>query len=74
MDAADRYRKELDLIFQEIDEQERLQHQIESESRGEFILRLLSFKGVRRFLETVPPDQYPEIIQACVQRRFSQAQ
>jgi len=73
VDAAKRYRKELDLIFHEIDEDE-LHDGAESEPRGMFVLRLLNFSGMCVFLKSVPEEQYPEIIQACVERRFSKEQ
>jgi len=73
MDAAIRYREELDLIFQEIEEQNEFQDQIESEPHAAFVLRLLDCRGMCALLNSVPPEQFQEIIQACVQRRFCKA-
>ena len=66
MDNSDLYRKEFDLIFQEIEEKERLQRQAESEPRAEFILRLLSNKSMQNLLASVPVAQKKEIIDTCV--------
>lgn len=73
MANIDRYRKERDLIFQEIEEMDRLEQQAiaatkeadvaaETQERLNFILRLCKSKLFRHIFVTTPLEQRTELI------------
>jgi len=79
MDNSARYRREQDLIFQQMEEMERLEAQafaaaqdaIEVAHDGElskFIVRLCKAKAFRELMANVTDEQKVEIIQACVEK------
>lgn len=70
MDNAERYRRDLDLIFQELDEKEQLQRQAESRPYVEFINDLLRQKSIQELLLAVSVSDRAKIIDACWQARL----
>ena len=70
MDSAERYRKDFDLIFQQLDEKEQLARQARSEDRATFILKLLSYKSIQDLLAAMPNSARSEFIDECLRRKF----
>jgi hypothetical protein len=80
MSDADRYRKEQDLIFQEMEEMDRREKQAiaateearrsaETDECARFILRLCRSKVFQDLLMAVPVDKRLEMIGACWKAR-----
>lgn len=70
MDNTKRYRKELDLIFQSMDEKEKLAEQARVLPRAEFIIDLLSRKPIQKLMQPLSADERKQVIEACLQARF----
>ena len=70
MDSAERYRKEFDLIFQELDEKEKLAEQAKSDRRSVFITKLLGYKSIQDLLAAMPVEDRIQFIDECVRRKF----
>lgn len=70
MDKADKYRKEFDVIFQEIGAREQLQRQAAGQPRAEFVCNLLANKRMKNFLETLSIPARKEVIDACLAAKF----
>jgi hypothetical protein len=71
MNKVDRYKKDLDLIFQELDEKEQLQRQAESQPYNEFIGTLLGYKNISDLLLSVPLESKKQVIDACWQAKLA---
>ena len=71
MTDAQRYQKELDLIFQELDEKEQLQRQAESQPYAEFIVNLLRYKNIQDLLRSMPLEDKKQVIDACWQAKLA---
>jgi hypothetical protein len=71
MKDVDRYKKDLDLIFQELDEKEQLQRQAESQPYNEFIVTLLGYKNISDLLRLVPLEDKKQVIDACWQAKLA---
>ena len=71
MDDVTRYKNELDLIFQEIEEKEQLQRQAESLPYDDFIVNLCRYKSIQELLHAVPVENRIKIIEACWQAKLA---
>jgi carboxylesterase type B len=71
MKDVERYRKDLDLVFQELDEKEQLQRQAESQPYAEFIVGLLRYKNIQDLLRSMPLDDKKQVIDACWQAKLA---
>ena len=71
MDNAERYRKELDLIFQGLDEKEQLRKQAESQPYAEFVNDLLRHKSIEELLQAVPVEDRIRFIDTCWQAKLA---
>lgn len=71
MKDVERYRKDLDLIFQELDEKEQLQRQAESQPYAEFIVNLLRYKNIQDLLRAMPLEHKKQVIDACWQAKLA---
>ncbi len=78
MSKPEDYRKQQDLIFQEIEELERLEsqamaaaeeamHAAQLEDRYKFIVRLCKSKAFQDLMRSVSAEQRVEIVRACIQ-------
>ena len=65
MDDAERNRKELDLIFQELDEKEQLKRQSESLPYQEFIAVYSYARPYRTFSKVLSTEKQAEVLDAC---------
>ena len=71
MDNLTRYKKELDLIFQELDEKEQLQRQAESLPYAEFIVGLLRQRSIEKLLRSLPVEDRKKLIDDCWQAKLA---
>jgi hypothetical protein len=78
MSDREDYRKQQDLIFQEIEELERLEsqaldaaqealHSAQLDDRYKFIVRLCRSKAFQDLMRSVSAEQRVEIVRACIQ-------
>lgn len=65
MKELDRYKRDLDLIFQQLDEKEQLQRQAASQPYNEFIVALLGYRNIRELLSKLPLEEKKQVIDAC---------
>lgn len=70
MDNAAQYRKELDFIFQEIEDKKKLQRQATTKEMIDFIVRLTERKRVQRLFEVLSPEERRAFVQAAVRKQF----
>jgi hypothetical protein len=71
MTDAERYQKDLELIFRELEEKEQLLRQAELMPYFEFIAKLARQKHVRELLQSLPPEKKLEVIDACWQAKLT---
>jgi hypothetical protein len=70
MDNAAKYRKDFDLVFQELEEKEQLQRQAESQPRDEFKQLLLKQKSIQELLKSVPLEDRKKILDSFLAAKF----
>jgi hypothetical protein len=70
MGNADRYKREQDLIFQELEAMEKREqvqlHKMEQQERDRFLIRFWRGNAVWELLTSVPPAAQKEITDACL--------
>jgi hypothetical protein len=70
MNDGERYRKEFDLIFQEMEEKEMLQRQSIVNDRAAFINKMLGYKAMQDLLKYMPVEKRKDFIDDCLRLKF----
>jgi hypothetical protein len=70
MADGERYRKEQDLLFQHIDEKERVQKQVTTDEVVRYMLKIYERKTTQSLFEVLSPNQRREFMRAALRKKF----
>ena len=70
MANSEEYRKQLDLLFQEIEEKTKLLEQATAERRAEFIAGIIHDKDISKYLRSLPPETRIKLIEGLLRAAF----